>query len=132
MDSRPERRLGHADYRNTELGVRMRTQARPVGRVEIGIAIDHQQGQPANAAQNRARRRQFPPEELTRPVRHHLGHDRGAFGQHHRERGIGSHNNSRPGTAGTGIVHVHGRKDATAGTTTDLHTNKMPLSMAQR
>jgi hypothetical protein len=34
--------LGHPDHRDAELGVRMRTQAGPAARVQIGVAIDLQ------------------------------------------------------------------------------------------
>ena len=54
MGGRPERRFGHADHRHTELGMRMRAQARAAGRVEVGIAVDHQQAQPVDTAQHGA------------------------------------------------------------------------------
>lgn len=97
MGGRTELRLGHADHRNAELSVRMRTQPRPASRVKIGVAVNHQQPQPADTVQHRTQRRQLPHEELTGPVRQHPGHDRSALGQHIHERGIASHHGRRPG-----------------------------------
>ncbi len=67
----------------------MRTQAGPTAGIQIGVAIDDQQAQPAHFGQDRAQRRKLAPAELTRPVGRYLGYDRGAFGQHVREGGIG-------------------------------------------
>jgi hypothetical protein len=48
---------------------------------QIGVAIDHQQVQPAQIVQDRAQRRQFAHVELAWPTgRYRRGH-RGAFGQ---------------------------------------------------
>ena len=56
--------------------------------VQIGVAIDHQQAQPAQTVQDRAQRRQLAQVELARPVGRYPGDHRGAFGQHVREGGI--------------------------------------------
>ena len=67
VGSRAEPGLGHPDHREAELGVRTRTQAgRPAG-VQIGVAIDHQQAQPAQILQDRTQRRELAQAELARP-----------------------------------------------------------------
>jgi len=42
-----------------KLGVRTRTQAGPAAGVQIGVAIDHQQAQPAQILQDRTQRREL-------------------------------------------------------------------------
>jgi len=116
-----EGRLGHADHRNAELSVRMRTQPRPASRVKIGIAVNHQQLQPADTVQHRTQRRQLPHEELTWPVRQHLGHDRSALGQHIHERGIAGHHGRRPGAPRAQVMHIHSRAHLTAWTAAGFH-----------
>ena len=66
MGGGPECRFGHADHRHTELGMRMRAQAWAAARVEVDIAVDHQQPQPVDSVQHGAQRQQFPREERTR------------------------------------------------------------------
>jgi hypothetical protein len=58
---------------DAELGVRMRAQAGPAGRVQIGVAVDHQQAQPAQTVQDRAQRRELAQVELARPVGRYPG-----------------------------------------------------------
>ena len=77
-------------------------------RVQIGIAIDHQQAQTAQAVQDRAQRREFARVELARPVGPYPGYHRGSLGHYVRESGIGGQHGSRPGAAGPQVVHVHG------------------------
>jgi hypothetical protein len=96
---RAEGRLGHADHRDAELGVGVRAQARAPGRVEIDVTVDHEQAQPADAAQHGAQRRQLPQVELARPVRHDLGNDRDLLGEHHRERRVGGQHRRGAGPA---------------------------------
>jgi hypothetical protein len=48
------RDLGHPDHRDAELGVRVCAQAGPAARVQIGVAIDHEQAQLAQVVQDRA------------------------------------------------------------------------------
>jgi hypothetical protein len=86
MGSRYERRFGHADHRNVELGVRVRVRAQSwaSGWIKVGKAVDNEQVQPGDAAQHRTERRQFMPVELTRLVGHHLRHDHGVLGHHGR------------------------------------------------
>ena len=36
-----ERGLGHADHRDAELGVRVRTQAGPAAGVKVGVTVGH-------------------------------------------------------------------------------------------
>jgi hypothetical protein len=97
MGSRAERRLGHADHRDGELGMGMGAQAWLAVRVQVNVAIDDQQSEAVDARQNRAQRWQLPPVELPGPVRLGLGHHRAALGQHVREGGIGGHHRGRPG-----------------------------------
>jgi hypothetical protein len=56
---RTEPGLGHPDHRDAELGVRTRAQAGPAAGVQVGVAIDHQQAQPAQILQDRAQRREL-------------------------------------------------------------------------
>jgi hypothetical protein len=42
--------LGDPDHRDAELGLRIRAQAGPAAGVQIGVAIDDQQAQPAQIA----------------------------------------------------------------------------------
>ena len=81
---------------DAELGVRMRAQAGPAGRVQIGVAVDHQQAHhPAQTVQDRAQRRQFAQVELARPAGRYPWYYRGAFGQHVREGGTGGQDGCR-------------------------------------
>ena len=59
VGSHAEPGLGHPDHREAELGVRMRTQAGQAAGVQIGVAIDHQQAQPAQIGQDRTQRREL-------------------------------------------------------------------------
>jgi hypothetical protein len=45
--SRPEGGLGHADHRDPELSVRVRTKAGPAAGVKVGVTVDHQKAQTA-------------------------------------------------------------------------------------
>ncbi len=74
----------------------MRTQAGPAARVEMGVAAGHQQPQPADTVQDHAAAA-VPQAELTWPAGRHLGHRRGAFGQHLAEGGIGPAHGCAPG-----------------------------------
>ena len=58
MGSRAEGSLGHADHRDAELSVRMRTQAGPAAGVKVSVAIDHQEAQSAQTVQDRTDRRE--------------------------------------------------------------------------
>jgi hypothetical protein len=63
MGSRAEGGLGHADHRNAELSVRVRTQARTAAGVKVGVTVDHHEAQTAQAVQDR---REFTQMKLTR------------------------------------------------------------------
>jgi hypothetical protein len=106
--------------------MRMGTQPWPAARIQIGVAVHHQQPQPSNAGQDRAQWRQLPPVELTRTVRPCLGHDRGALGQHLREGGIGGHHRRRPGATRSRVVHVYRRAPAVDGMAAGTHAISMP------
>jgi hypothetical protein len=54
VDDRAEPGLGHSDYRDAELGLRMRAQAGPAAEVEARLAVDDQQAQPVQTVQSRA------------------------------------------------------------------------------
>jgi hypothetical protein len=79
MGSRVESGLGHADHRDAELSVRVRTQAGPTAGVKVGLSIDHQKAQLAQPMQDRANGRELAQIELTGPVRQHLRQDFRAF-----------------------------------------------------
>jgi hypothetical protein len=73
----------------------MCTRAGPTAGVQIGVAVGHQQAQPAQILQDRAQRRELAQVELARPAGRYLGYYRGAFGQHVREGGIGAQDGCR-------------------------------------
>jgi hypothetical protein len=114
VGGRPEPRLGHADHRDAELGVRVGAEPRPAERVEIGVPVDDQQAKP-HPAQDRPQRRQLPEVELARPVRRRLGQHRDVLGQHPREHRVGGDDRRRPGPAGRRVVNVGGRERAAGG-----------------
>jgi hypothetical protein len=114
--------LGHPDYRDTELSVRVRTQAGPATGVMVGVTVDHQQAQLAQPMQDRANRRELTQIELTGAVRQHLRQNFSAFGHYLRQAGIGSHHGCRPRTPRTQIVHVHGHERAA----TRFHVPSLP------
>ena len=120
--------LGHPDHRDAELGVRMRAQAGPAAGVQVGVAVDHQQVQPAQIVQDRAQRRQLAQVELARPVGRYPGYYRGAFGQHVREGGTGGQDGCRPGAAGAQVVRVHGGAHAVVRAPAGFHVSRMPES----
>ena len=53
--------------------MRTRTQAGPAAGVQIGVAVDHQQAQPAQILQDRTQRRELAQVELARPVGRYPG-----------------------------------------------------------
>ncbi|HEY5352735.1 MAG TPA: hypothetical protein VIK57_09790 [Streptosporangiaceae bacterium] len=79
MGSRAEGGLGHADHRDAELSVRVRAEPGAAAGVEVGVAVDYQKAQPAEAVQDRAHGREFTQIELTRLVGQHLCHGLSAF-----------------------------------------------------
>jgi hypothetical protein len=101
-------------------------QAGPAAGIQIGVAIDHQQAQPAQIGQDRAQRRELTQAELARPVGRYLRYHRGAFGQHLREDGIGGQHGCRPGAAGAQVMDVHGGAPAKARVTAGFHVVRMP------
>ena len=64
--------------------------------------------QTAQIVQDRAQRREFAQVELARPGGRYPGYDRGAFGLHVGEGGIGGQDGRRPRAAGSQVMHVHG------------------------
>jgi hypothetical protein len=114
--------FGHPDHRDTELSVRVRTQAGPATGVKVGVTVDHQQAQLAQPMQDRANRRELTQIELTGAVRQHLRQNFSAFGHYLRQAGIGSHHGCRSRTPRTQIVHVHGHERAA----TRFHVPSLP------
>lgn len=84
---RPSHGVGRAAHDGVELLVSelitnaVAAQSGPAAGVQIGVAVDHQQAQPAQTVQDRAQRREFTQVELARPVGRHPGYHRNAFGQ---------------------------------------------------
>ena len=72
--------LGYADDRHPKLSMGMRAQAGSAARVQIGVAVDDQQGHAVQAVQDCMQRRQFPQVELAGLVGRHVGHLPGAVG----------------------------------------------------
>ena len=110
----------------------MRTQAGPAAAIQIGVAIDHQQAQPAHPGQDRAQRRELAPVELTRPVGRYPGYYRGAFAQHVREGGIGGQHGCRPGAAGAQVMHVDGCAHTAVRAPAGFHALRMPEPRAHQ
>jgi hypothetical protein len=89
----------------------VRAQAGPATGVQIGVTVHNEQAEPIHAREHGPYRRQFPPEELARVIRLHLGHDHGALRPHLPERGIAGENGRRTGTAAAQVADIHGRQD---------------------
>jgi hypothetical protein len=64
---RAEPGLGHADDRDVEGKVRMRSRAGPAHGIKVGVAVDGQQAQPGHDSEHGPQRRQLPPVELAEP-----------------------------------------------------------------
>jgi hypothetical protein len=104
----------------------LRAQAGPAARVQVGVAIDHQQARPTQILQHRTQRRELTQVELARPVGRYLGDHRDAFGQHLREGGNGGQHGCRPGAAGAQVMHVRGGAYAAVRAPAGLHVLRMP------
>ena len=102
MGSRAEGGLGHAHHRDAELSVRVRAEPGAAAGVEVGVAVDYQKAQPAEAVQDRAHGREFTQIELTRLAGQHLCHGLSAFIYYLCEAGIGGHHRCCSRTLGTG------------------------------
>lgn len=89
MGGGAEGRLGHADHRDTELGVGMGAEAGPPVRVQVSEAVDHEQGHPGQAVQHRPQRRELAQVELARLVGLNLGHQLKPVSHQAGEAGIG-------------------------------------------
>ena len=98
----------------------------PAGGVQVGVAVDHQQAQPAQVVQDRAYRGELAPVELARPVGRDPGHRRGAFGEHVREGGIGGQHGCGLGAAGWKVMHVYGGAHAPVRAQAGFHVFRMP------
>jgi hypothetical protein len=118
--------LGHPDHRDAERGVRMRAQAGPAAGVQVGVAVDHQQAQPARIVQDRAQRRELAQVELARPAGRYPGAGRGAFGPHICEGGVGGQDGCCPGAAGPEVVHVRGCAHAAVWAPAGFDVLRMP------
>jgi hypothetical protein len=73
VGSSAEPGLGHPDHRDAERGVRVRAQAGPAAGIKVGVAIDDQQAQPAQAVQDRVQRRELAQVELSWLIRRYAG-----------------------------------------------------------
>jgi hypothetical protein len=98
----------------------------PAGGVQVGVAVDHQQAQLAQILQDGAQRRQLAQVELARPVGRYRGDQRGAFGQHVCEGGIGGQDGCSPGAAGARVMHVHGGAYAIVRASAGFLISRMP------
>ena len=101
-------------------------QARAAARVEIHVAVDHEQAQPAEADQDSAQRREFPQVKLARTVRCGFGYRHRPLGHGPGEPRIGGGHHGRAG--GTLVVDVRGREEPVSADVTGLH----PSRVAQR
>jgi hypothetical protein len=98
----------------------------PAAGVQVGVAIDDQQAQPAQAVQDRVQRREFAQVELSWLIGRYAGDYGGAFGQDVREGSIGGQDGCRPGTAGPQVVHVDCDAHAELRKPGGFHISMMP------
>ena len=121
-----EGRLGHADHRDAELVAGAGAQAGPSVRVQVGVAVDDQQGHLGQAVQHRAQRRELaqvePARLVGRDVRHHGDAVAGQAGKGR----IGGHDGGRPGTAGGAGSARPPPRTRPAGMPASFHASRMP------
>ena len=104
----------------------MRPKAGSAGGIQVGVAADDQQAQPAQIVQDCSDRREFAQVELSRPAGEYPGYHGGAFGQHVDEGGIGGQDGCGPGAAGAHVVHVDGCAHAGLPALSGFHALRMP------
>ena len=80
MGSGPEGGLGHADHRDGEFGASVGTQTGLTIRIQVGVAVDDQQGHLAQPVQYGAHRWEFAQVESAGPVRRNVRYQFGALG----------------------------------------------------
>ena len=101
----------------------MSAQARAAGRVEIGVAVDHEQVQRAGAVEDGAQRREFPQVELSGTVRRGFGRLDRPFVHQPREPRVGGDHHGRAG--GTPVVVIRGGESPVGAEVTGLHPYRM-------
>lgn len=101
-----EPRLSHADDRDAEGRVGVRSQAGAASRIKVRIAVDEEQAKLGQAGEHGPQWRQFAEEELAGPVRQHLGEQNRPLGQYGGEGRIGGEHGGCPRAAGGQIVHI--------------------------
>jgi hypothetical protein len=75
-------------------------------RVQVGVAVDDQQGHPGQAVERRVQRRELAQVELARLVGLDVGYQLNPVGYEAGEGGIGGYDGRCPGAAGRQVVHV--------------------------
>jgi len=121
-----ETRLGHADHRHAELLAGASAQARPAVRIQIGVAVDDEQGHLTHAVQNRAEWRELTQVEPARLVGLGLGYHRDAVACQAGEDGIGRHDGGRPSAARRQVMHIRSDEDALTAMRASYHDLRMP------
>jgi hypothetical protein len=101
-------------------------QAGLTSRIQVGVAVDDQQGHLAQPVQYGAHGWEFAQIELARPVRRYVRHQFGALGYQTGACSIGGHHGGRPGTAGRQVLHVHRHEHTSGRVSAILHSPRMP------
>ncbi len=100
--------------------------AGPAVRVQIGEAVDHEQGHPGQAVKRCAQRRELAQVEPAWPVGPDVRHQFNAVSQQAEEAGIGRHGSRRPGAARCQVVDVRGHEHASVRAPASCHVPSMP------
>ena len=104
----------------------MGAEARPAVRVQVGIAVNHEQGHAGQTIQRRAQRRELAQVELARPVGLNIRHQFNAVSHQPGEAGIGCYDGRRPGAAGRQVVNVRSHENVSVRAAASLHLPSMP------
>jgi hypothetical protein len=75
-------------------------------RVQVGVAVDYQQGHSGQAVQHRVQRRQLTQVELARPVGLDFGHQLNSIGDHVGEGSVSGCDGRCPGASRGQVMHI--------------------------
>jgi hypothetical protein len=106
--------------------VRVHAQAGPAAGIQVGVTIDDQQAQPAQAVQDRVQRRELAQVEPSWLIGRYAGDYGGALGQDVCEGGIGGQDGCRPCAAGSRVMHVDSGAYAELRKPGGFHISMMP------
>jgi hypothetical protein len=106
----PERCLGHADDRDAKLGMDMRAQTRPTVRIQVDIAIDHDEPEFVRRPDDCPQRRQFAEVESAWLIRCVHWHDRGPSAGNRRKSRVTRRYYRRPRTTVVQVMDIDGNE----------------------